>query len=200
MARPKTYVTKSEMAGILGLSRGRVTQLIAQGLPVRTDGKVDRVAAEQWYRNSVRQLPYKPGPRAKTQKPKPEPQLVPAGAVEGVSTAVARVRAWRDLFETLIRESGRVPWILAGMGVRDPVALSIAAETFCDLLFLLADAESSVAYDWAADDDRSETPTVDLAAIAKKYRFTYDPEAVKSAAEQAVNIFDEKFFFNHQGV
>src|SRR5664280_350948 len=52
MARPRTYITKAELATVLGLSKGRVTQLISKGMPVRTDGKVNRDEAVRWYRDA----------------------------------------------------------------------------------------------------------------------------------------------------
>jgi transcriptional regulator with XRE-family HTH domain len=41
-------LTKSELAERLGLSRSRVSQLVAQGLPVEPDGRVDAVEAARW--------------------------------------------------------------------------------------------------------------------------------------------------------
>jgi transcriptional regulator with XRE-family HTH domain len=41
-------LTKSELAERLGLSKGRVSQLVAQGLPVEPDGMVDAVEAARW--------------------------------------------------------------------------------------------------------------------------------------------------------
>jgi transcriptional regulator with XRE-family HTH domain len=41
-------LTKRELAERLGLSRSRVSQLVAAGLPVEPDGKVDAVEAARW--------------------------------------------------------------------------------------------------------------------------------------------------------
>jgi transcriptional regulator with XRE-family HTH domain len=41
-------LTKSELAERLGLSKGRVSQLIGQGLPVEPDDRVDALAAAEW--------------------------------------------------------------------------------------------------------------------------------------------------------
>jgi hypothetical protein len=41
-------LSKSELAARLGLSRSRVSQMLAQGLPVEPDGRVDAVAAARW--------------------------------------------------------------------------------------------------------------------------------------------------------
>lgn len=43
-------VTKSQLAEIFGVSRGRISQYITAGLPVMPDGRVDRAAAEEWHR------------------------------------------------------------------------------------------------------------------------------------------------------
>jgi len=41
-------LTRSELAERLRLSKGRVSQLITQELPVEPDGRVDALAAGQW--------------------------------------------------------------------------------------------------------------------------------------------------------
>ena len=46
-------LTKSELAGRLGVSRGRVSQLCSQGLPVLADGRVDFDAACDWLSQHV---------------------------------------------------------------------------------------------------------------------------------------------------
>jgi hypothetical protein len=52
--RTKSYVSKTQIAKDLGISKGRVTQLIAKGLPVREDGKIDYRKARQWYEANIR--------------------------------------------------------------------------------------------------------------------------------------------------
>jgi hypothetical protein len=46
-------LTKSELATRLGVSRGRVSQLCSQGMPVLADGRVDFEAACQWINQHV---------------------------------------------------------------------------------------------------------------------------------------------------
>jgi transcriptional regulator with XRE-family HTH domain len=41
-------LSKSELAERLGVSKGRVSQLVAQGLPVELDDRVDALAAAEW--------------------------------------------------------------------------------------------------------------------------------------------------------
>jgi transcriptional regulator with XRE-family HTH domain len=41
-------LTKSELAARLGLSKGRVSQLLADGLPVEPDDRVDAIEAAEW--------------------------------------------------------------------------------------------------------------------------------------------------------
>lgn len=61
MAKAKTVVSKAEFAGILGVSRGRVSQMCAQGLPVLPDGRVHIAAGKEWYQANV-------SPRTKDEK------------------------------------------------------------------------------------------------------------------------------------
>jgi hypothetical protein len=46
-------VSKSELASALGISRPRITQFCQQGLPVRPDGRLDRIAALMWIVRNV---------------------------------------------------------------------------------------------------------------------------------------------------
>jgi hypothetical protein len=194
MSRPKSIISKSELAAVLGLSKGRVTQLITKGLPVRPNGQVNRDEAVKWYGESIRQAFVKPGPRRPRAEASPVAKPGNAPTEEPAYSAMPRFAAWRYALETLIAESAKVPHLLAKAGIRDPVVLSIASEVFIDLVFHLGDVLTDGAYDWAADDDRSPTPTTDLAALAKKYGFQYDPEAVRTGAEAMLERFDAVLF------
>jgi len=52
MARPRSLITKAEFARELNISKGRVSQLLKLGLPVR-DGRIDRVEGGCWYRANI---------------------------------------------------------------------------------------------------------------------------------------------------
>jgi phage terminase Nu1 subunit (DNA packaging protein) len=54
MARPKQFVSKAQIAKTLKLSRGRISQLIQLGMPVRQDGLVNEAEAVEWHRQHVR--------------------------------------------------------------------------------------------------------------------------------------------------
>jgi hypothetical protein len=43
-----SVTSKSALAAELGITRGRVSQYVAAGMPVRLDGKLDREAAIRW--------------------------------------------------------------------------------------------------------------------------------------------------------
>ena len=46
-------ITKAAFARELGISKPRVSQFVLMGLPVRPDGRLDRVAALQWHRDNI---------------------------------------------------------------------------------------------------------------------------------------------------
>ncbi|MGD9656907.1 MAG: hypothetical protein AB7U61_04580 [Methylocystis sp.] len=48
-----TIITKAGLAAELGITRGRVTQYANQGMPIRSDGKLDREKALEWIRRNV---------------------------------------------------------------------------------------------------------------------------------------------------
>lgn len=49
-------VSKSQLAESLGVSRPRISQYVAAGLPVRADGRVDLDAAMAWLRENGREI------------------------------------------------------------------------------------------------------------------------------------------------
>jgi hypothetical protein len=53
-------LSKSELALRLGLSKSRVSQLVAQGLPVEPDGLVDALAAARWVLDTLCDLKAEP--------------------------------------------------------------------------------------------------------------------------------------------
>lgn len=46
-------VTKKQFAGILGVSPGRISQMIKQGLPVEANGKIDVARGRMWYADNI---------------------------------------------------------------------------------------------------------------------------------------------------
>src|SRR4051794_15061354 len=46
-------VSKAGLARELGVTKGRVSQLLRCGLPVRPDGSIDRDLATSWYKSNV---------------------------------------------------------------------------------------------------------------------------------------------------
>ncbi|MGJ0503980.1 MAG: hypothetical protein ACR65X_09600 [Methylocystis sp.] len=48
-----TIVTKAGLAAELGITRGRVSQYVTRGLPVRNDGKLDREKSLAWIKRNV---------------------------------------------------------------------------------------------------------------------------------------------------
>jgi phage terminase Nu1 subunit (DNA packaging protein) len=48
-------MTKTAFAARLGVSAGRVSQMVKAGLPVLDNGRIPLVAAEAWYRANIRQ-------------------------------------------------------------------------------------------------------------------------------------------------
>jgi phage terminase Nu1 subunit (DNA packaging protein) len=49
----KPVVTKAELSEMLGISRPRVSQFVQLGMPVRPDGRLDRIAALTWITRNI---------------------------------------------------------------------------------------------------------------------------------------------------
>jgi hypothetical protein len=50
---PKTHATKSEFAEIAGVSKGRVSQMIKEGLPVEHNGTIDIARGRIWIQDNI---------------------------------------------------------------------------------------------------------------------------------------------------
>lgn len=86
MGRPKLIVTKTEMAKLLQVSPGRISQLLKLGLPVRSDGRLDRQACASWYQGHVFR---RPSPSDSVASPPPIGQPGAGPAPLGSDTAPA---------------------------------------------------------------------------------------------------------------
>lgn len=53
MTKIDSHETKTAFAARVGLSRGRISQLVAAGLPVRADGRIDVAAGLAWIENNL---------------------------------------------------------------------------------------------------------------------------------------------------
>lgn len=60
-------VSKSRFAAEVGLSKGRISQLVGQGLPVRPDGKIDRDTALDWMEANLDPTRRKPAYKEKAE-------------------------------------------------------------------------------------------------------------------------------------
>jgi phage terminase Nu1 subunit (DNA packaging protein) len=121
-----TIITKGDLAARLGVSRPRVSQLVAQGLPVREDGRVELESALSWIaehtdrsRNVGRARPAATSPRTPGQAaaslPGPQPSADP-----GHVLLVARAR--KALAETKRIER------LEKMASREVISMAEACE------------------------------------------------------------------------
>ena len=79
MGRPKTIITKAELAAVLGLSKARISQLCKrEDFPVRPDGRVSREAAVRWYKDAgLADRATKRGPKRKQPRPPRSPRSIP---------------------------------------------------------------------------------------------------------------------------
>jgi hypothetical protein len=95
MGRPKSIITKAELAAVLGLSKGRISQLSKRdGFPCRPDGRIDRERAVQWYHDAgLGNGVTKRGPRPKAASVEipTRPSTDSSGAYHAVLDALLRI-------------------------------------------------------------------------------------------------------------
>ena len=213
MARPKTIISKAELAEVLHLTRGRISQLYArEDFPKRVDGRVDRDVAVRWYESvGLAQQSLKRGPKPK-RKPAPT-DITTAGKRRKVSAAFREDRDYelpdvefperytasdmrahgvasqRELFDTLVTNSARIPEMALRFGLNMPQAIA-AGDAFRSLVLVLADGIEDQVYDWLCDDiPHAEHDAAGLAALAKKFNLAGDPaEWQRQADELGINV------------
>lgn len=174
MPRPKTTCTRSELAGLLKLSKGRITQLITKGLPVRSDGRLNIAECRAWYQNNVVPPLTKTGPKPKTAAP----VIAEPETVQGDDSDAS---AHRELLDAMITASEVLPEVLLEMGVRNMGAVHGASDLFAGLLLRLAGPLADAAYgDFTNDDIPAVRP--DYVQLAARFGIEYDAvEADKQA-------------------
>lgn len=177
--KQQKLITPAEYARLRGLNRSTISRQIQDGKIPTVDGMVDPRQADRARERNLNQVRRQQAERRKQQAPEARRSIAVAEppAVEDVPPEIDY--GVRSVFEALIAGSGRVPEVLCELGVRDPVALAVSAELFCDLVFALAWELTDHGYDWAGNDDRSKTPAVNMRSLAKKYGFKFDPAAVR---------------------
>lgn len=131
--------TKTEFAARVGLTKGRISQLVADGLPVRPDGRIDVETGLAWMERNLdpsrrgkggtvstgasapsvaevrRMLMLVQVQRARLAYDKERGQLIDAGAAK--ATIFARARAERDAHMAWVQRSA--PLLAAELGA-DP--------------------------------------------------------------------------------
>lgn len=126
-------ITKSEFAKELRISKARVSQLVADGLPVRAGGRLERTEALEWVARNKTST----GWSARDGRPDVGCQAAELLKPEAENASAAMPSA-RDLIDLLTVRSVEIPRILFALGVQDPVALAAAVDVFRNLIVDLA--------------------------------------------------------------
>lgn len=146
MARPRTIVTKAELAGILGLSKARISQLYQrEDFPVRPDGRVNRDEAVRWYKDVGLADRIKRGPKSKVASISTQPTSVAApkdSAAEFLADHVhaARVMALEEIATPA--EALRFARVARRIGVTPEQAYALALWYACQPCLTLDDIEA----------------------------------------------------------
>lgn len=140
-------VSKGYFAQMLGISPGRVSQLIEQGLPVRLDGRIDVDAGREWFEANVNRRAGNPEPTqaprmselaaARLSREQAQSELLQQKAARQAGRLVDRAEVERAAFERARAERD------AHIGFAARVAPRIAGELGVDprSLFALLDRE-----------------------------------------------------------
>jgi hypothetical protein len=171
-------ITAAEYARLRGLNRSTISRQIAAGAIPTVGGLLDPRAADLAREKNLNGIRKEQAARRKAEHAAKTPStpVVDSPKVRGSFVGDARGAALREMFETLITQSARLPGILCEAGVRDPVILAAAPDVFLDAVFALAYDLADAAYDWCGNDDRSSTPVLGLQALARKYGFQFSAD------------------------
>jgi hypothetical protein len=175
-----TIITKAQLAREVNLSRARISQLVARGLPVRTDGRLDRGKALGWV--TANRVPERggwgEGQGRRRRMPACEDTSAPALPLNEATRL-----AHRQLLDHVVRASEALPEVLLTIGVRDWALIRGAIDVFVELVFHFALPFADGAYDWDADDDRPIV-TPNYQALAKRFHLKYDRAAAERQCDE----------------
>lgn len=188
-------VTKAEFARLLGCAKSRISQLAKDGLPVRRDGRLNRLECLQWITTyqSGHGGGWGGGLRGPAIIDRAQRLLggdAPADDADVLAELLSgdEARARRELFDTILRNARLIPEIALKLGYsRDMTQLIVAYEAFRSLALWLAGGLEDLAYDFDTDDI---PPAIDFAAFAKKHKLAFSPE-MKTKAEETLDPLDE---------
>lgn len=209
-------ITKTQLSRELGLSKGRVSQLLRRGLPVRQDGSIDRDLAIVWYRSNV-----VPHAREGSRVARPQSAVESAGEPGQVaamppargsgslpgrdagaeSYAVGRLRDRADLvvyfcsvFELPAAVIRQAPWLLRQLvdAVFDSPALGGGCPVACDRVELDLQTLSG---GWRARVAGAAPIWIKRHSILRENHpwLGFDPLPLLSGDERAVRLVIERF-------
>jgi hypothetical protein len=183
-------ITAAAYARLRGLNRSTISRQIASGVIPTIDGLLDPRAADLAREKNLNGIRKEQAARRKTERVpnKPSTPSVESPKVGRFYPGDARGAAFREMFETLVSQSARLPAILCEAGVDDPVILAAAPDVFLDAVFALAYNLTDAAYDWCGNDDRSSTPAVDLQLLSQKYGFQFNAGTEEQAEALAERV------------
>jgi hypothetical protein len=166
-------VSKADFAAAIDVSKGRVTQLVAKGLPAVGD-KIPLERAKRWYQNNIRTCATKRGPKPKRQAE------IPSGG-DDLSGC------WRQVLDTILAARGVIPDLALKLGCRDMAVVITLYEGFATMVLELAGELTDCAYDWGVDD--IPWVEIDWPGLAEKYGLSYAPESQARADELVDRLF-----------
>lgn len=159
MTKLNSAETRSEFAARVGLTKGRVSQLVADGLPVREDGNIDVEAGLAWMEKNLdpsrrnkggaantgfgspsvadvrRTLMLVQAQRARLAYDKERASLIDAG--QATATIFARARAERDAHMAWVQRAA--PLVAAEIGADPQITFAVLDRLMREHLEHLAD-------------------------------------------------------------
>lgn len=125
-----TITTKAALAAELKISKARVSQYVKAGLPVRSDGKLNREDALNWINRTQLSQTYEDKGVVRARKLASDPPRVMRNAflVDGFEPEVAVARSVIGSAETVVARSA----IAAGASIEFAYALSIMVASSLD--------------------------------------------------------------------
>ncbi|KZK75384.1 hypothetical protein PsW64_05288 [Pseudovibrio sp. W64] len=153
--------TKAQFADILGMSRGRVSQLIKEGLPTLGNGRIDIKLGKAWYVANTS--------AAKRKSLVDAPPLTPKGELERIKAELAKLELERELGNIIDKHAAQKAIFERARGERDAwmgwasrAASTLSAELGSDPRETYAILDRIVRDHLA---DLAETPLKDLANV-----------------------------------
>jgi hypothetical protein len=172
-------ISKKETSRRFGVVPSMITKYISQGMPVTGSGKINWNVAQKWRADNVHpELSGNFAARQRKAQAAQSREFLPDMILDDIQDMAPAVSC-RSALDRILSQRNKVGFILAELGIKDPVLLCCVNEIFC-LLVLQFSGMWDLIYPLDGP-DIPLLPDVDYDALSLKSGVTFTDEMIAAA-------------------